>query len=530
MTKLRDERNYSPLFYAAAEGSIANLSLMLELDGNDGKLIDVCEEGGKNVLFKARTYETVMLLSRYGADKKHRRENDTALKYLTKKANQEAPLALLDQQLDEEGDEIYTLNFDICKVNETDPFDLHNCFIENERDDLILHPLMETYLQVKWRQVRKGLVFEFLLRLLFVLSLTYMSWRYMALTTCEYEDDHGNYALGFVPTEGCIFKPKVNNFLYLNKERFGVYINKTHSSWSNQTKPITCVNDYLSDQSGTLEPLCQLLRQDGIGKCWYGHQWTIILAILVCLGFFREVLDLCSSTPYEYFTSKENILQLVIGILSLLFLTLTPSFVKAGSHFAAWAVFLAWLDLTLLLGRFDYFGEYIFMATSIGRRMIKFLFVYFPSFVAFALAFNILLHSTRLFRGQGSAILKTFSMMLGELEFGSYFAHYKVESSGGSNISVQLLYILFCFSFAIIVANLLVALTINATDELLKEGGVTQSKKKVRDILTLLKLKCICIINVLCWPFGKLCNCFWAPREKFDDPKVMFLLSNQEIS
>ena len=79
-------------------------------------------------------------------------------------------------------------------------------------------------------------------------------------------------------------------------------------------------------------------------------------------------------------------------------------------------------------------------------------------------------------------------------------------------------------------ANLLVALTINATDELLKEGGVTQSKKKVRDILTLLKLKCICIINVLCWPFGKLCNCFWAPREKFDDPKVMFLLSNQEIS
>eukprot|EP00093_Oithona_nana_P012401 12401.XXX_350113_348538_1 [CDS] Oithona nana genome sequencing. len=347
-----------------------------------------------------------------------------------------------------------------------------------------------------------------------------MSWRYMALTTCEYEDDHGNYALGFVPTEGCIFKPKVNNFLYLNKERFGVYINKTHSSWSNQTKPITCVNDYLSDQSGTLEPLCQLLRQDGIGKCWYGHQWTIILAILVCLGFFREVLDLCSSTPYEYFTSKENILQLVIGILSLLFLTLTPSFVKAGSHFAAWAVFLAWLDLTLLLGRFDYFGEYIFMATSIGRRMIKFLFVYFPSFVAFALAFNILLHSTRLFRGQGSAILKTFSMMLGELEFGSYFAHYKVESSGGSNISVQLLYILFCFSFAIIVANLLVALTINATDELLKEGGVTQSKKKVRDILTLLKLKCICIINVLCWPFGKLCNCFWAPREKFDDPKI----------
>ena len=276
LTELKDERDCTPFFYAAAEGSIANLSLLLDLDGQDGKVIEACVKGGKNVLFKGRTYETVMLLSRYGADKKHRRENDTALKYLTKKANQEAPLALLDQQLDEEGDEIYTLNFDICKVNETDPFDLHNCFIENERNDLILHPLMETYLQVKWRQVRKGLVFEFLLRLLFVLSLTYMSWRYMALTTCEYEDDHGNYALGFVPTEGCIFKPKVNNFLYFlnNDERVGVFENKTHSNWTKttphfsmiETHPISCSNDYLSHQSGTLEPLCQVLRNEEIGK------------------------------------------------------------------------------------------------------------------------------------------------------------------------------------------------------------------------------------------------------------------------
>ena len=280
MTKLlsqKDERNYSPLFYAAAEGSIANLSMLLESDGNDGKVIDVCETGGKNVLFKARNYETVMLLSKYKANNKQKRGgNETALKYLTKKANQEAPLALLDQQLDEKGEEIYTLNFDIVKDNPKQPFDLHICFNENERDDLILHPLMETYLQVKWRQVRKVFIFEFLLRLLFVVSLTYMAWRYMALTTCEYEDDHGNYALGYVPIKGCIFKPKVNNFLYFlnNDERVGVFENKTHSNWTKttphfsmiQTHPISCSNDYLSHQSGTLEPLCQVLRNEEIGK------------------------------------------------------------------------------------------------------------------------------------------------------------------------------------------------------------------------------------------------------------------------
>ena len=41
---LEDDRQYTPLFYAAAEGSIANLSLMLELDGSDCKLIDSIED------------------------------------------------------------------------------------------------------------------------------------------------------------------------------------------------------------------------------------------------------------------------------------------------------------------------------------------------------------------------------------------------------------------------------------------------------------------------------------------------------
>ena len=539
---LEDDRKYTPLFYAAAEGSIANLSLMLELDGSDCKLIERTEAKGKNVLFKARTYETVMLLSKYGADKMHKKDhtNETPLKYLTRKGNQEAPLALLDQQIDDEGEEMYTVNFDIMDEKD-EPFDLHNCVIENERDDLVLHPLMETYLQVKWRQVRKLLILEFLLRLLFVLSLTYMTKRYTALTSCEYLDDHGNFILGFQPDETSIFRPKDNNYLYANHDNVeGLFINQTHSHFTftqdglNVTEilPITCSNDYLkhfdkdANEDKTLEPLCQLLRQDDLSKCWNYHWGTIFVGILVGLGFLKELLELYAIgwNWKNYLSSKENLLQWIIGILSLGFLIFTPHNVDAGSHLAAWSVFLAWMDLTLLLGRFDYFGEYIFMATSIARRMLKFFIVYFPSFAAFAVAFNILLHSTRLFRGPGSAILKTFAMMLGELEFGSYFAYYKVESSGGSNVSTQLLFILFCFSFAIIVANLLVALTINATDELFKEGGAKQSKKKVNDIRALLtfkehfKAKRWCII--LCYPMNFCLS--WFQREKFEDDSVSY--------
>ena len=157
-------------------------------------------------------------------------------------------------------------------------------------------------------------------------------------------------------------------------------------------------------------------------------------------GMIREGFDLFAM-KWTYFASKENILQLATGFLVILFIIVTPNNVKLGSHFAAWSVFAAWLDLTLLIGRIDYFGEYIFMATTIARRLMSFMFVYVPSFFAFAFAFNILLHSARLFRGPGSAILKTLNMALGELEFGSYFAYYKVDSSGGSNVSVQVKFV-----------------------------------------------------------------------------------------
>ena len=140
---------------------------------------------------------------------------------------------------------------------------------------------------------------------------------------------------------------------------------------------------------------------------------------------------------WNYFASKENAVQIILFSLTIAFIFYTPHDVNAGSHLAAWSVFLAWLDLTLLLGRVDYLGEYIFMATTIARRLISFMFVYVPSFMAFAFAFNILLHSARIFRGPGSAVLKTLSMALGELEFGSYFVYYKVDTSGGSNVSVQ---------------------------------------------------------------------------------------------
>ena len=254
MVRQLDSKEYTPLFYAAAEGSLANLMLLLEKGSGDGGQV---ETGGKNVLFKANSYDTVMLLCKYGADSKLLRANkddtETALKYLVSKNNMESPVAFLDNQLDEIGGDIITLDFDIFMKNEKKQLDMHSHFVENGRNDLLLHPLMEVFLRIKWRQVKWLFAFEFAIRLLFVLSLSYTAWRFMALTTCEYDKDDGKE--GFVPKDNDTFSPKVNNFLYFftTGELNGTRLNSTHSyfissyksTYNSTTIPATCKNDNL---------------------------------------------------------------------------------------------------------------------------------------------------------------------------------------------------------------------------------------------------------------------------------------------
>ena len=89
--------------------------------------------------------------------------------------------------------------------------------------------------------------------------------------------------------------------------------------------------------------------------------------------------------------SPENWLQLLILLLSLVFVFIAPYNTEFGIHIGAWAVFLAWLDITTLLGRIELFGEYIFMAIDVTKTLLKTLIVFTPSFVAFSLTFNMLL-------------------------------------------------------------------------------------------------------------------------------------------
>nr|WUF06608.1 transient receptor potential cation channel subfamily A member 1 [Cacopsylla chinensis] len=95
--------------------------------------------------------------------------------------------------------------------------------------------------------------------------------------------------------------------------------------------------------------------------------------------------------------------------------------------FTSLTVFLSWLTLLLNLQRFDQVGIYVVMFLEILQTLIKVLIVFSILIVAFGLAFYILLsrgdHLS--FKTVPMSLLRTFTMMLGEIDFiGTYVQPY----------------------------------------------------------------------------------------------------------
>jgi hypothetical protein len=137
----------------------------------------------------------------------------------------------------------------------------------------------------------------------------------------------------------------------------------------------------------------------------------------------------------------------------------------AQEHLLGWALFLAWLDFTMFLGRFDLFGRHIYRSFHVMKNVAWSLLVYLPSLIAFALAFHCFLDNDPIFQGPTASILKTVAMLLGEFNYEGRFLYDYVEKIDGSQFSVQVLFVLFIVYGSVIVMNLITAwIVVNQRD------------------------------------------------------------------
>ncbi|XP_055322540.1 transient receptor potential channel pyrexia isoform X2 [Sitodiplosis mosellana] len=301
--------------------------------------------------------------------------------------------------------------------------DLMLAFIEVGQKRILKHPLCETFLFLKWHRIRKFFLFSLFYHALFVILFS-------ALIIGVYEKEcPGNHGI------------------------------LSYSTTPDEPEPVNCEPPYYVKPIG----------------------YFVIIMNFVLL--FKEFFQMAHGFTL-YVKCWENWVQMVI-ILGV-FLCATPTTVVIDDlkkvpdgqyHVAAIVIFLVWMELMMIVGRFPIFGLYVQMFTKVAVNFAKFLLAYCCLLIAFGLSFGVLFNSYPAFKSIFWTMLKTITMMSGELEFEDIFYDDKFKIQ--FPVTSHLLFFAFVVLVTIILTNLLVGLAVSDIQGLQASAGLDRLTRQV---------------------------------------------------
>lgn len=249
---------------------------------------------------------------------------------------------------------------------------------------------------------------------------------------------------------------------------------------------------------------------------------SIILTILLALVFMREVLQMMVSLK-RYVFDLENVVELVmIGLVAII---LFPVAVTDGGsdqataavggsdiataavggsdleatdwcglkrHLAAIALVLGWATLITLVGRhpkLSSYNIYVTMFYKVMRSFILFLTWYSFFILAFGLGFYIMLHKDvpghvqaeeeyKFFNNPWLSLVKTATMFIGEIEF----SDIPIDLDSGLAALAYLFLLSFIFLIVVVLMNLLNGLAVSDTGLIREEAEIVTYISRVETI------------------------------------------------
>ena len=327
-------------------------------------------------------------------------------------------------------------------TKEENHLDKHKSLIDAGYPEMVRHPIMTLFTNLKWYPHKKWYYSKFSIFLVFIISLTFHMVYFVDHLQCECENLDG---------------------LNKNKSQCMDIIGKydTVKSCKQDVEPMFMISRYLT--------------------------WGVV-GILTGLEILQFIMKLVTKELWDYF-SKQNVCEVLMLSLGQAFFVVQHNDLKRSSterdqeqrHLLGWTLFLAWIDLTIFLGRFDIFGKHIYRSWYVMKNVAMSLMVYVPIIVAFACAFHVFLIYNEIFQGSVASILKVLTMILGEFDFEGNFVYDKVDKINGSNWSVQILLIMFIFYGSFITMNLITAwIVINQRNA--NETEVILAKQRIEEI------------------------------------------------
>ncbi|XP_046808713.1 transient receptor potential cation channel subfamily A member 1 isoform X4 [Lucilia cuprina] len=313
------------------------------------------------------------------------------------------------------------------------PLAVVNTMVNHGRVELLAHPLSQKYLQMKWNSYGKYFhLANLLIYSIFLLFVTIYSSLMMNGIKVQNRWQAANLS---------------------NIRNGSDFIDCTLSS-----------NLRLLNYTSSLECYESIEQSRAIIVC------AVAIIIYITTLSLRELIQMYQQRLH-YILEIDNFISWVLYISTLIMVI--PVFKADGGitnvHYSAASisVFLSWFRLLLFLQRFDQVGIYVVMFLEILQTLIKVLLVFSILIIAFGLAFYILLSKIidpqpnhLSFSNIPMSLLRTFSMMLGELDFvGTYVNTYYRDQLKVPLTSFLILSVFMIF-MPILLMNLLIGLAV----------------------------------------------------------------------
>lgn len=224
---------------------------------------------------------------------------------------------------------------------------------------LLRHPVIDTFLFLKWQRIQKYYYFNIVLYAIFLTLLT----AYILIF-------HGTFTPLPDPAD---------------------------SAPQNATDADTGISDSMKDN--------EFLRV------------SLLVFIFICTLYLlvREGIQFYVSWKL-YVMRLENWLEISIILLTCTVLFI-PMEVVAQQSVCAWLVLLSWIEMLLLLGRHPYLSIYITMFTTVTNNFFKFIAMFSLMVVAFSISFYLVFQVDEHFATYYQSLLKTVAMTTGEIEY-----------------------------------------------------------------------------------------------------------------
>ncbi|KAM7123377.1 transient receptor potential cation channel subfamily A member 1 isoform 2-T2 [Ciconia maguari] len=183
----------------------------------------------------------------------------------------------------------------------------------------------------------------------------------------------------------------------------------------------------------------------------------------------------------KYLLDYSNLLDWTIYTTSIIFVS--SLFINTPAHLqwecGAIAVYLSWMNFLLYLQRFENYGIYVVMFWEILRTLIRIAVVFFFLILAFGLSFFVLLGSQQTYSTPLLSVMKTFAMMLGDINYHDAFLDPLLSNELPYPFLSYTVLIIFTLLIPILLMNLLIGLAVGDIAEVQKYAALKRIAMQV---------------------------------------------------